>query len=102
MKLLIITAITAFNEDVIKMLKKTDVKTFSSMEVNGHKNMAEEAIENNWFASEIIETESTLFYAFAKVEKVDVFFDLVTQFNNKQETASKIHIAVLNIEKSNS
>ena len=38
---------------------------------------------------------------FLKKENIDLLFGLVTAFNEKQETLSNIHIAVLNIEKSN-
>jgi nitrogen regulatory protein PII len=101
MKLLIITAISAFEKDIKKILKQAEIKTFSYKEVKGYKDISEQAVENNWFASEINETESILFYAFVKKENVDPLFDLVSSFNSKQETVSHIHIAVLNIEKSN-
>lgn len=101
MKLLIITGISAFEKDIKGMLKRAEVKSFSYKEVTGYKDIFEEAIESNWFASEINETESILFYAFVKKENVDLLFDLVSSFNEKQETLSHIHVAVLNIEKSN-
>lgn len=101
MKLLIITAIIAFDKDIKLILKQADVKTFTYKEVKGYKDISEEAIESNWFASEINETESILFYAFVKIGNVDKVFDLVSDFNEKQKTLSKIHVAVLNIERSN-
>lgn len=101
MKLLIITAVAEYDKDIKQMLKHADVKTFTYKEVKGYKVLPSEAFESNWFAGEIPETESTLFYVFIKKEKVDKVFDLVEEFNKKQETVSKIHIAVLNIEKSN-
>lgn len=101
MKLLIITAIAIFEKDIKRMLKEAEVKTFTYKEVKGYNDISEEAIEKNWFASEINETESILFYAFVKKENVDNLFCLVTNFNEKQGTLSKIHIVVLNIEKSN-
>jgi nitrogen regulatory protein PII len=101
MKLLIITAIKAFDREVKQMLKEVGVKTFTYKEVKGYQDISEEAIESNWFASEVNETESTLFYAFVKKEKTDLLFDLINTFNTKQETGSSIHVAVLNIEKSN-
>lgn len=101
MKLLIITAITAFDNDIKKMLKKADVKTFTYKAVTGFKDLSEEAIESNWFGSEMNENESILYYAFVKKENVDLFFDLVNEFNLEQKTLSNIHVAVLNIEKSN-
>jgi nitrogen regulatory protein PII len=97
MKLLIITAIAAFDKDIKKMLKQADVKTFTYKEVIGFKDLSEEAIESNWFGSEMNEQESVLYYAFIKKEKVDLFFELVNEFNGEQESLSNIHIAVLNI-----
>lgn len=101
MKLLIITAISTFEKDIKQMLKQAEVKTFTYKEVKGCNAISEESIESNWFANEINETESIVFYAFAKKENVDGLFDIVSGFNEKQKTQSKIHIAVLNIEKSN-
>jgi nitrogen regulatory protein PII len=101
MKLVIITAIVIFDKDIKKILKQADVKTFTYKEVIGFKDLSEEAIESNWFGSEMNENESVLYYAFVKKENVDHFFELVNDFNAKQERISNIHVAVLNIEKSN-
>lgn len=101
MKLLIITAVIDFENEIKQMLKKAHVKTFTYKEVKGFTDLSEEAIESNWFATDRNETESILFYAFVKKENIDSLFDLVNDFNGKQETKSNIHIAVLNIEKSN-
>jgi hypothetical protein len=101
MKLLIITAVAAFEKDIKKMLQKAAVKSFSYRDVKGFTDISEEGFEKNWFGSEINETNSILFYAFVNKENVDPLFDLVSVFNEKQETRSKIHLAVVNIEKSN-
>jgi len=71
MKLLIITAISAFEKDVLKIFKQGEVKTFSYKEVKGYKDISEEGVESNWFACEMNVTESILFYAFVKKENVD-------------------------------
>lgn len=47
------------------------------------------------------ESQSVLFYAFVEEEKVDGLFESINGFNTKQETLSHIHVAVLEIEKSN-
>ena len=101
MKLLIITAILDYDKDIKLMLNKSHVKTFTYKEVKGFTDLSEEAIESNWFATDMNERESILFYAFVKKENIDPLFDLVNDFNAKQVTKSNIHIAVLNIEKSN-
>jgi nitrogen regulatory protein PII len=101
MKLVIITSSIAFQKDIKTLLKKADVKTYSFREVTGYMDFSDTATPENWFASEVNETESILFYAFVKKENVDQLFKLITEFNTAQESLSHIHIAVLNIEKSN-
>jgi nitrogen regulatory protein PII len=101
MKLVIITSSIAFQKDIKALLKKADVKTYSFREVTGFMDFSDTATSENWFASEVNETESILFYAFVKKENVDQLFNLITEFNTVQESLSHIHIAVLNIEKFN-
>lgn len=101
MKLLVITAIKEFKKDILHMLREADVKNFSYKEVTGFRDSSQDAVESNWFASELNESESILFYAFVKKESVELFFNLAGVFNSAQENASRIHIAVVNIEKSN-
>lgn len=101
MKLVIITSSIEFQKDIKAMLKKADVKTYSYREVTGYIDFSDTATIENWFASEVNETESILFYAFVKKENVDQLFHLIGEFNALQESLSHIHIAVLNIEKSN-
>lgn len=100
MKLLLITCITDFENDVKIMLQKSNVNTYSFKEVTGFHDISEE-IENNWFAAERNETESLLFYAFVRKETLDHIFQMADAFNAKQQSLSHIHIAVLDIEQSN-
>ncbi len=101
MKLLVIIAIKEFEKNVKQILKKSGVEIFTYRSVTGFKDITEESIENNWFASEMNENESVMFYVFVKEENVNIVFDLVDDFNSNQKTLSNIHIAVLNIEKYN-
>ena len=101
MKLLVITAIREFEIDIKRQLKKAEVNTFSLQYVTGYRDSTEDAVESNWFSSEMNQTQSILFYAFVKKENVDKLFNLVQEFNSKQKTMSKIHLAIINIEKSN-
>ncbi|PVX47145.1 hypothetical protein C8C85_3066 [Flavobacterium sp. 103] len=101
MKLLLITAVKEFENEIKQLLKKAAVQSFSYQNVKGFKNSSNEEVDSNWFGSEMNETDSILFYAFTAKEKVDALFELVEYFNVEQESLSHIHIAVLNIEKSN-
>ena len=101
MKLLVITAIKAFEKEVKQLLKQAEVAQFSYRDVNGYRDATMDAIESNWFGSEMNENESVLFYAFVKKENVDALMELVAAFNAKQESQSKVHVAVLHIEQTN-
>ena len=101
MKLLLITAVAEFEKEVKQILKKAQVKTFSYREVTGYRDTSEDAIESNWFGTEMNENESIMFYAFVEKENVDLGCNAITEFNAKQETLSHIHFAVINIEGSN-
>ena len=84
MKLVIITAIKEFENDIKLILKQAKVQTFSFREVTGYRDSTEDAVKSNWFSSEMNQTESILFYAFVKKENVDQLFELVKIFNNHQ------------------
>ena len=99
MKLLLITAVREFEKDIKQILKKAQVKSFSYKDVKGFKDNSEDALEANWFATNMQKTESILFYAFVNEEKVDGLFDMVKEFNTEQVSKSNIHVAVLNIER---
>ncbi|PKP28583.1 MAG: hypothetical protein CVU01_03895 [Bacteroidetes bacterium HGW-Bacteroidetes-18] len=101
MKLLVITAIQEFSKDIKLLLKKSDIHIYSYKEVNGFRDSSEEFVESNWFAGEMNESQSIIFFAFVKKENVDAFFVKTDEFNANQKTLSKIHVVVLNIEKSN-
>lgn len=101
MKLLVITAIKEFKKDILKMLKEAGVRNFSYREVTGFQDNSEDRVDLNWFASDMNENESILFYAFVSKENVESFFNLVQIYNSMQGNKSRVHVAVLNIEKSN-
>ena len=101
MKLVLITAIAEFEKDVKKMLKEAKVKSYSYRDVKGFRDASEESIESNWFGSEMNETDSIVFYAFILQQNLDILFDEVFAFNKKVESISKVHLAVLSVEKYN-
>lgn len=101
MKLLIITAISEFEPEIKKQLKKAKVTAFSFKNVSGYREHSEDAVATNWFSSDMHITESIVFFAFVKKESIDTLFDGIHEFNAVQETLSSIHVAVLNVEQSN-
>ena len=101
MKLVLITAIAEFEKDVKKMLKEAKVKSYSYRDVKGFRDASEESVEDNWFGSEINETDSVVFYAFILQHHLDALIETINTFNKNQEFVSKVHLAVLSVEKYN-
>ena len=84
MKLVVITVIVEFDKAVKKMLKEAKVLSYSYRDVKGYRDSTEDAVETNWFGSEMNETESIVFFAFVEKQNIDTLFDLVAKFNSKQ------------------
>lgn len=101
MKLIVITAIVAFEKEIQEMLKVTNITSYTYQQVTGFSNNSEEAIESNWFASDKKENESIMYYAFVKEATVGVLFDAIAKHNAEQDFITKIHIAALAVEKIN-
>lgn len=99
MKLLLITAIKEFEKNVKELLLHSGVKAFSYTPLKGFKDMSNNEVKENWFASSMQESESVMFMVFSAEENVALLFDKIGKFNDKQEFASKIHIASLSLEK---
>ena len=100
MKLLLITTIKEFEKNVKDLLVHSGVSVFSYTAVKGYNAEGKEASADNWFASDVTESNSLMFMAFVEDEKMDEVCGKVKNFNAKQEFQSKVHVATLNIEKS--
>ena len=98
MKLLLITAIKEFENDVKNILVKSGAKSFTYNEVNGFKNETNRIVTDSWFATSYSETESLLFTVFVLEEHTAQIIEKITKLNNEQESLSNIHIALVALE----
>jgi hypothetical protein len=96
-----ITAIEAFEKDIKFLLKKCTITHFSYTDVKGYRDLSNKSVGENWFASDMNESQSIIFFAFVPKEKSDKLFNSVKKFNDEQRTSSKVHIVLMNLEKSN-
>jgi nitrogen regulatory protein PII len=101
MKLIVVTAIREFESEIKKSLLDSGIKSFSHTHVTGYRHSSLEAVSTNWFASEMDETESVIFYAIAPDENANIVFSRIQMYNESVGTRSKVHIVILNTEKSN-
>ena len=98
MKLLIITAVQEFEEQIKKILLKSGTRVFSYMPATGYKDLAED-IEENWFGGGMHENESVVFMAFVPTESENLVYEKVQAFNDNDEFSSRIHVATVDLER---
>lgn len=99
MKLLLITCIEEFENDVKEILKHSGVKAFSYQSVRGYKN-GKDAGVNNWFITADPPVDSMLFIAFIEDNCVDDIFFRAEKFNTGQSAQSRLHLTVINAARS--
>lgn len=97
MKIIILTAIEEFEQEVKDILKHSGVKSFSMQRVKGFKN-SDSSGSHNWFVSEEIATESFVFMVFVESSCVNEILKRVEEFNHSQESLSRIHLASIAVE----
>ena len=100
MKLVIVTAVEEFQKDVLKLFKKSNIKNFSSSDIDGYKNGSSVLMTSSWFSGQKSENESSLFFSFTEDEHISALFSLIKEFNTNLETNNPIRAVVVPIEKS--
>lgn len=100
MKLLIVTAVSEYQKDVLKLFNKANIEAFSSSEIDGYKNTNSLIATQSWFPGEKGGNESSMFFSFTDEEKISDFFRHVREFNTNLETNNPVRAVVLPIEKS--
>lgn len=99
MKFVIITAIKEFEKEIKQILKKSGVNTYSYRNVTGYRDSTQDSLETNWFATEMNENESIMFYALTNEDSTDKIYSLINEFNKAEKTLTHIHMAILQTEK---
>ena len=100
MKLVIVTAVQEFHNDILKLFKKANIENFSESDIDGYKSSNGFVITPNWFGSKKGGNESNMFFSFTEEVQIDALFELIKEFNTHLETNNPIRAVVLPIEKS--
>lgn len=99
MKLVIVTAVEQFQEDVLKLFKKANIENLSSSDIDGYKNGSSILTASNWFSAGKGANESSVFFSFTEDKNIDVLFNLIKAFNSNLETNNPLKAIVVPIEK---
>lgn len=99
MKLVLVTAVNEFHEDILKLFKKAGIHSFSESDIDGYKDGASLLMTNSWFPGEKGSNKSRMFFSFALEASIDALFELIKGYNENLETNNPIKAVVLPIEK---
>lgn len=97
MKLLIVTSLSEFHKDILKLFRESHIEAFSTSEIDGYRNSL--IATQSWFPSEKGGNESVMLFSFTEDDKIDSFFKLVKEYNEQLETDNPVRAVVLPIER---
>lgn len=99
MKLVLVTAVEAYQKEVLDIFKQANIENFSSSEINGYKNVPTILKASSWFSGEKNGNESTMFFSFTEEQKIDNLFKRIKEFNQHLKTNNPLKAIVLPIER---
>ncbi|MCB0503237.1 MAG: hypothetical protein KDD32_11175 [Bacteroidetes bacterium] len=101
MKFLVITNSVHFDKDVKHLLEQADVKVYSQMNINGHSEVDQENLRDNWFAVSNQYDKSSVFFSFTEDEKANKVIQLSSEFNQTSDSKSKIRAFIMSVDNHN-
>ena len=99
MKMVIITCISDYEKDIMKVLEKAEVSAFSAFNIDGYRNDKNELDLQRWFPSNRFSSESLMFFSFDSSEKIKNLLKHLKEYNAKL-SSSPVRAAVMPIEES--
>ncbi|MBS1780231.1 MAG: hypothetical protein JST70_12940 [Bacteroidetes bacterium] len=99
MKLIAVTGIIEYRDDIAALFKKAHVPVFSEAETTGHKNMAHANLQDNWFGKVGEHFQSVLFFSFTNEEYAYQLMELVNEHNMQTELSYPIHAYIVAVER---
>lgn len=99
MKLVIVTLVEEFQNDVLKLFKEANIESFSSSDIGGHKNASTILKASNWFSTAKVGTDSRMLFSFTDDEHIDFLFKLIKDYNSSLEINSPVRAIVVPIER---
>lgn len=97
MKLLIVTTVSEFQKDILKLFKKSQIEAFSSSEIDGYKNSL--VATQSWFPGQKGGNESLMFFSFTEDHKINGLLEMIQEYNKHMETDNPVRAIVIPIEK---
>lgn len=98
MKLIIVTGIVEYRDDIAAMFKKAQVPVFTESETTGHNNTMPVNLQNNWFGKDRETYQAVMFFSFTGEEQAAQLMSSVDAHNKQTELSFPIHAFILPVE----
>ncbi|HMT75378.1 MAG TPA: hypothetical protein PKA77_15000 [Chitinophagaceae bacterium] len=98
MKLLFVTCLTDFKNEVLKIFHEARVKVFSVTETTGIKDEHDINLLDDWFGNKDGEYDSLFMFSFTTGETASEAMRLIKEYNISQENKFPIRAFILPVE----
>jgi hypothetical protein len=99
MKLIVITCLKEYLEDISGIFKQVNINIFSTCDITGYKLTAPLHLLENWFASGGEEADSIMIFSFTDEANASQGMDLIKDYNKSLTVRFPIRVFVLPVEK---
>lgn len=93
MKLIVITAVSSFEEDILTLLKKAEIENFTGTDMDGYN--TKPVASFSWFSGESEGIPSLMYFSATSNEKATNLVKLVKEFNTNLEDGQRSHIKAI-------
>ncbi len=100
MKLVIVTVVNDYINDVFNLFRISGITMFSKFDIEGFKTAQPDDLTFNWFASVSAGADSEMFFSFVEDAQVDMLFNEIKAFNEKLTSNNPVKAIVVPIERS--
>ncbi len=101
MKLLIVTCLKEYQNDVIQIFKEANIHIFSVSDVIGFKDHPSPNPIEEWFATGDEKYDSIMLFSFTDNENAEKGIDLIIKYNEQSGTEFPVRAFIVPVEKSN-
>jgi len=100
MKLLLVTCLKEYLNDVLKIFKQANINVFSTSEIVGHRNGAPLNLLEDWFASGDEQFDSLMIFTFTNELNAEKGMELIKNYNATLKENFPVRAFVMPAEKS--
>jgi hypothetical protein len=100
MKLLVVTCLKEYLNDISKIFKQANIDVFSTSEIAGHRNGAPLNLLEDWFASGGEEVDSMMIFTFTPAANAEHGLALIKDYNETLKENFPVRAFIIPVEKS--